>query len=184
MAAPLIDRAWATERLRVRDAQPTDVPRLTAIFNACSYAGEWDDTFTVVPESDVAALAAKSAQARGGCSSEPFTLQCLCDTASDEIIGYYHLTYRRPLENQVGVSMLVLDPAHQGRGFGAEAVRGIVAGLEALRSYRALVAKVYLKNWPAMRFWIGMGFTTVLRYLGDPVMAEGAYASILLERPL
>ena len=56
----LLPFRWETERLLMQDGQLEEVPRLTAIFNACSYVGPWDKTFQVVPEAEVAGLVTKS----------------------------------------------------------------------------------------------------------------------------
>jgi ribosomal protein S18 acetylase RimI-like enzyme len=62
--------------------------------------------------------------------------------------------------------MFVLHPDWQGKHLGREVVEGLAEQLRALE-YSAIWLRVYLKNWPALRFWITNGFTNILAYEGD-----------------
>jgi len=44
--------------------------------------------------------------------------------------------------------------------------------------------EVYLRNWPALRFWTNAGFTTIVAYEGDREPGEGRVARLMLARPL
>lgn len=177
----LIPDEWRTERLLIRDATIEEAPRLTAVVNACSYVSAWDPTFAPAPEPEVEALARRSIDSRG-CAGDLFTMQSI--RAGGEIIGYFHLMYNRPEPRLIGISMFVIHPDHQHHGYGREVVEGMIEQVGLLGSYDAMVARVYLKNWPAMQHWVKMGFATIMRYEGDPVMADGAFASLLLRLDL
>ncbi len=176
----LIPGEWRTRRTLIRDATIEETPRLAAVVNACSYVSAWDPTFAPAPESEVEALVRRSVDSRGG--GDLFTMQSI--RAGGEIIGYFHLMYNRPEPRLIGISMFVIHPDHQRHGYGREVVEGMIEQIRPLGAYDAMIARVYLKNWPAMQHWVKMGFATIMRYEGDPVMTDGALASLLLRRDL
>lgn len=177
----LIPDEWRTERLLIRDATIEEAPRLTAVVNACSHVAAWDPTFAPAPESEVEALVRRSIDSRGG-SADLFTMQSI--RAGGEIIGYFHLMYNRPEPRLIGISMFVIHPDHQRHGYGREIAEGMIEQVGILGAYDAMVARVYLKNRPAMQHWVGLGFTTIVRYEDDPVMTDEAFASLLLRRDI
>ncbi len=175
---------WTTPRLTIADGALEDVPRLTALFNACSYAEPWDPTFHVVEEDELHALIERSLS-----SAEAdlyFRLQAVRVTGQDDPIGYFHLFHwsgRLPQADTAFISMFVIDPAHQRQGYAQEAATGLAESL-ARCGYVAIWLHVYLKNWPALRFWVQQGFTHVVEYEGDPIHDESGHALLTLERRL
>ncbi len=182
---------WHTDRLVVRDAAIVDVPRLTAIFNACEYVGEWDETFYAI-EQDVMQRFVQQSMSDDEDFRE-FRLQCVLvrdslsqDSAlqdSSEIIGYFHCYHNLPKPHYFWISMFVFHPDFHDKGFGSEVVKGLCEQLTML-AYKALRTRVYLKNWTGLRFWIDAGFTSITQYKGDATFAADAYASLRLERAL
>jgi hypothetical protein len=41
-----------------------------------------------------------------------------------------------------------------------------------------------LKNWPALRFWLSLGFNKIAGIMGDETYSETTFASLILERDL
>lgn len=179
---PQLPAAWQTEHLRIRDSVPEDAPRLTAIFNACAYVGVWDETFQIVPESEVAGLVANSQSMDG--EHARFRLQAITVQQTGELVGYFHLYQGvRQDPGAVGISMFVIHPDHHGQRYGDEVAQGLWRQLHSL-GYRTVRLQVYLKNWPALRFWISQGFTTILRYEGAARLTPESYASLILAKEL
>jgi GNAT superfamily N-acetyltransferase len=175
---------WSTPRLTITDGALEDVPRLTAIFNACSYAAPWDPTFRVIEEKEVRPLIERSLSADE--ADLPFRLQAIRITGQDDPIGYFHLSHwspRLPQADTAFISMFVIDPAQQRQGYAQEVVAGLAECLAEL-GYVAIWLDVYLKNWPALRFWIQQGFTHIIEYDGAPTHSESAHASLILQRRL
>ncbi len=79
--------------------------------------------------------------------------------------------------------MFVMLPDFLGQKLAGVVVDALAEQL-AQAGYRAIWLHVYLRNWPALRFWTQHGFTTIVTYDGDKVMAEEAQARLRLERPL
>lgn len=177
----LLPPRWETARLVIEDGRSPDVSSLHAIFSACAYVAPWDDTFREVPLADLVALVNRSQTAVG--EDYRFKLQCVREKATGEIAGYFHVSHGAPEPHTVWISILVFHPDFQKQQYGRETIDGLCHQLLAL-GYEAIWLKVYLKNWPALRFWISNGFTKILKYEGDKTLTPSSYAAIRLERKL
>jgi ribosomal protein S18 acetylase RimI-like enzyme len=179
----VLAESWETDRLLVRDATMKDVPNLRNVFNACSYLGEWDNTFFEETEEAFIKLVSKSL----GLDHSPkdiFKMQSVSLRGVDAIIGYFHLFHDAPLPRKVWISMFVVHPHFQKNRYGSELAYGIWNQFKQIGDYEAIWLKVCLKNWPALRFWIDMGWQTIIHYEGDTVHADDTTASIVLEKKL
>jgi ribosomal protein S18 acetylase RimI-like enzyme len=176
---PLLPSEWKTTRLVVQDSQPADVPHLHAVFSACAYVEPWDPTFHPVPETDIAQLVENSVSM--GAEQYRFKLQCLRLHQNGQICGYFHLYHGVPQPHLAWISMFVLHPDFHGQRIGQEAVAGLADELRRC-GYPAIWLRVYLKNWPALRFWIEAGFTTVVKYEGKGSISAGAHSSLILAK--
>ncbi len=175
---------WSTERIRVKDSQLGDVPCLTQIFNSCHYIEQWDPTFHLVDEDEIRRLVEKSLVETG--VDRGFRLQRLETINGRESIGYFHVQHhsaRLPQPATAFISMFVIRPEHQGKQYAQEVVAGLAHQL-AERGYMAIWLQVYLKNWPAIRFWIQQGFNKIIEYDGEKQLSESAQATLTLEKRL
>jgi ribosomal protein S18 acetylase RimI-like enzyme len=170
---------WQTNRLTIQDGTPQDVPWLMTIFNACSHFGPWDPTFQIYPEETFAELVASSVDS--GMGNGRFQLQTL--RFQMHLIGYYHCYHHNPQPQTLFISMLVLHPNQQKEGFGTELVTTLAQQAKSC-GYQAIWLDVYLKNWPALRFWIKSGFTTIIEMDGAPQHNPTAHASLVLAKTL
>ena len=177
----LLPNCWQTERLVMMDATLADAPRLHTIFTACHYVEPWDPTFKLVPESELAELVNRSLVTEG--DNHRFKLQTIRTGAEGEMAGYFHLYHGVPQTYISSISMFVLHPDYQRHHFGQEVIAGLAEQLRKL-DYTTLSLRVYLKNWPALRFWIRAGFTTITQYDGDPTHTVTSQASLRLEKQL
>ncbi len=171
--------AWQTDRLTIQDGTLKVVPQLMAIFNACSHVGSWDPTFQVYPEGEFAGLVTKSMA--DGEGNGRFQLQAI--RHNDQPIGYFHCYHHHPQPNVLLISMFVLHPDHQKGGYGTELVAGLAQQARAA-SHHAIWLEVFLKNWPALRFWIKSGFTTIIDMDGAPQHDATNHASIVIAKTL
>ena len=81
------------------------------------------------------------------------------------------------------ISMFVLHPACQKGSFGTEIVAGLVQTAKAI-SHHAIWLEVFLKNWPALRFWIKSGFNTIIDIDGAPEHDATSHASMVIAKTL
>lgn len=170
---------WTTKRLVVRDTLADDVPILVDIFNACHYTEAWDPTFHLVEAPEIKKLVKRSLST----SDEHlgFRLQTLHLRRGEELCGYFHIFHGMPQPDLCWISIFVMHPNYQGQHLAREVVDGM-ADLLQKAGYRAIWLEVFLRNWPALSFWINAGFTTIIAYEGDKMMAEGKQARLILER--
>ncbi len=171
--------SWQTDRLHIADGVLENVPRLMAIFNACSHIGQWDPTFKIYPEEEFTGLVTKSIS--DGVGNGRFQLQTI--RQNDQIIGYFHCYHHNPHPHTLFVSMFVLHPDYQRGGFGTEFVQGLAQKVKAT-GYEAIWLEIFLKNWPALRFWIKSGFTTIIDMDGAPQHDATSHASIVVAKTL
>lgn len=182
MSMRTMPSAWETARLVVRDVAPEEAPLIHALASACADVAPWDPTFAPLPDDAEHRLLVERSLSPVEEGTPPFRLQTirLRDGAP---IGYYHLVHGGPEPEDAWISMLLIHPDHQGKGYGEELVERL-AGLLGELGYRAIKLDVYLRNWPALRFWTVRGFDTVVAVLGDRAHQEGAHARLRLRRGL
>lgn len=180
----LLPAQWTTERLIIADGVLDDVARLTALFNACSYVEPWDPTFHIVEEDELRQVIQNSLSTQE--DHRYFRLQGVRRAGDNNPIGYFHLSHwspRLPQANTAYISMFVIHPDFQGQRYAQEVVIGLADQLRQL-GYAAIWLQVYLKNWPALRFWFRQGFSHIIEYEGDPIHTASAHANLVLERRL
>jgi ribosomal protein S18 acetylase RimI-like enzyme len=177
----ILPESWGTDRLMVRDATMEDVPHLRNVFNACSYVGEWDNTFYEETEEAFIKLVSKSL-GLNHTANDIFKMQSVFLRGGADIIGYFHLFHDAPMPHRVWISMFVVHPHFQKKRYGSELAYGIWDQFRQLGEYEAIWLRVSLKNWPALRFWIDLGWRTIVHYEGDTVLADDTMAAIVLER--
>jgi len=179
----VLPHQWETDRLFIRDATMSDVPHLRKVFNACSYVGEWDNTFYEETEEAFIQLVSKSL-GLNHTAKDIFKMQSVTLRGMDSIIGYFHLFHDAPMPRKVWLSMFVVHPHFQKNHYGSELAYGLCNQIKQLGDYEAIWLKVCLKNWPALRFWIDLGWQTIVHYEGDTVHSENTMASVVLEKKL
>jgi RimJ/RimL family protein N-acetyltransferase len=136
----ILPDCWETDRLLVRDATMGDVPYLVNMFDACSYLGEWDNSYYDETEEAFIQLVSKSAGYNHH-SKDIFKMQCVTPIVGDSLIGYYHLFHDSPLPRKVWVSMFVVHPHFQKMHYGTELAYGILKQIKQLNDYEAIWIK-------------------------------------------
>jgi len=84
-----------------------------------------------------------------------------------------------PGECDLYIGLFAVDPSWRGQGYGKELVNGIIS-LAVSLSYETVRAAVDLKNWGALRFWVGCGFKETVKFSGDREYGEKAHARMEL----
>ena len=175
--------AWQTERFLIQNVAPAETGRLREVYNSCHYVEPWDKTFYLVSEEEIAELVNDSL-AFGRTDRDRFQMQSIRQQESGEIIGYFHLSHGRPHPHVAFISMFVVQRDHQKERVGAEVTAGLWDQLRQAGECTAVWLNVYLKNWPAIRFWLNTGFNTIIDYDGDPILTDTSHADLTLEKKL
>ena len=177
---------WTTDRLIIRDSSLDEITRLRDIFNANASVGQqgWDPTFTIIDEQEIEGHVQRS-DTREEPGHENFQMQTIFEQESGAMIGYYHVYHGVPQHPMWGfISMFVLHPDQQKHGYGREVMEGVFDQARTLGDRDALGARVYLKNWPALRFWVGQGFDHIEKMDGDKTHSDATQASLVLVKLL
>lgn len=105
------------------------------------------------------------------------------DMENRDAVGILSCYFGYPTPATMFIGSLFLRPICQRRGFGHE----IVADLEqraASIGFSEARAGVGLKNWPALRFWTGCGYSRITKIKGDPEFSAASLANVELLKDL
>ena len=173
--------AWSEGQIAVRAVEAAQTPALHAAFLECAEAAALDPTFAEVPESEIAELVERSAadasQERG------FRMRSIHVGPAGELAGYFHLMEDVPAAGDAWLSILAIRPRFRRSGIGTAVVARLKRELAAM-GFRFALARVYLANVPALRFWMPQGFTEVVPHRGDYVGSDLGKACIVLRASL
>ena len=177
----MVTLAWSEGRIAVRAVEPSQTPALHAAFLECSDAAAVDPTFAEVPEREIAELVQRSvaedSQERG------FRMRSIHVGTAGDLAGYFHLMEDVPATGNVWLSILAIRPRFRGSGVGTAVVARLKQELAA-RGFPFALARVYLANVPALRFWMRQGFTEVVPHRGDYVGRELGKTCLVLRASL
>lgn len=174
---------WSTKNLLIENTTLNEVTKLLEIFNACSYVEKWDKTFKPESEETFIKMISKNLTQVEG-TNKIFQIQSFHLKENSEVVGYFHLHYGVKASDIVMISMFVIHPKYQGKHFGTEIIIELIKQIKKLGTYNSILVEAYLKNWPALQFWINVGFKTIIDYVGDKSYAEDTSASLILEKKI
>ena len=177
----MVQLAWSEEQTSVRAVTAAQTPALHAAFLECADAAALDPTFAAVPESEIAGLVARSeadaSRERG------FRMRSIHAGPGGELAGYFHLMEGVPAAGDAWLSILAIRPRFRRSGVGTEVAARLKRELAA-GGFRFALARVYLANVPALRFWMRQGFTEVVPHRGNYVGSDRGQPCIVLRATL
>lgn len=116
-------------------------------------------------------------------SLDKYRLKKVVLKETNEVVGFFDLYYGFPSVNHVYLSIFVIDAKNQKMHFGKEVVEGIIAeGIKS--SFEKIAIGVQLKNWKALKFWINVGFKSIMGYYGSSTLSDDNFAVLGLEKDL
>lgn len=102
---------------------------------------------------------------------------------NEVLIGFSDLYLGYPSDNTAWISLMVLDSHFRGNGYAKEAMDAIAQECRVI-GFKKIGIGVYLKNWPALKFWTTIGFDKITGISGDEDFGENAFAIVKLEKKL
>lgn len=177
-----LQNRWETSNLLVEDSTQAEIQNLQAIYDNCGYIGEWTGIEGEKPDYMQEEFDHKHLPPEG--KEEFHRLQSIKLKADNKIIGYTVLYHGFPDEKTLWIAILAIHTDYQGRHFGEEYVAGLVEEAKKLQGYEQIGLSVGVKNWPALRFWINNGFTTILKFNGDKIHSDKTFADLWLAQDL
>jgi len=161
---------------QLRPLGPPNIPEIQSLFERCAPFFELTEG---TPPGPNAAAEELVAHAPGKTAADTF---CLGAYVDDRLAAFANLSRDFPKPQEWWLGLLLLDPAHRGRGFGADVHEAIVQWIAAQNASTLWLA-VLTQNEPAHRFWLRMGYVERERqaYVGQYGLQSTA---ILMSRPL
>ena len=177
----MLPLSWSEDRVVVRAVASAHTPALHALLVECVDTVSLDPTFQEVAEREIGTLVERSviqeSQDRG------FRMRSLHVGPTDGLAGYFHLTEDLPRPGEVWISMLAIRPRFRRSGVGTAAMRSLLRILST-QGFCFGLARVYLTNVPALRFWTQRGFTEVTQHRGTYVDYDQDRPCVVLRAPL
>lgn len=176
----MLPSSWRTARLIVQDVVASDLELVLECLAESSDVAHLDPAFALAPRSELEALIARSLE-QVDPADRKFQMQILRLAGSGEVAGYWHFMAVPSRESAVGVSIMLVRPAHRRAGLGSELIASAVTGFHP--SKLEIWARVYLGNLPAIEFWSQLGFLTLARLADTYVLPPSDKPSIIVSRP-
>jgi ribosomal protein S18 acetylase RimI-like enzyme len=105
------------------------------------------------------------------------------DKVSNEAMGLLSVYRGYPTKETLYVGSLYFRQFWQRRGLGREVIEKL-EGRATEEGYQVISLVVGLKNWPALRFWVSLGFDRIVGIFGDNKSGKAAYANVELTKNL
>jgi RimJ/RimL family protein N-acetyltransferase len=172
----VMDNIWKTERTIIRNIDAKDIEDIQKVHDACKYVDEWADQENI-PVDSIEEMYLKSLKTENNQNNIVIIQTILFNK---DIIGFLKLNCFYPDEKSIWISILEIDPNYQKKGFGQEIIKTLFDRLRDLKLYKRIYLAVDIKNWPALRFWIQLGFNKINRMYGDNIYAIDKFASLVL----
>ena len=177
----MVPLAWSEGQTAVRAVSAAQTPALHAAFLECADAAELDPSFAPVPEGEIAELVARSEA--DASRDRGFRMRSIHAGPAGELAGYFHLMEDVPEPGDAWLSILAIRLRFRRSGVGTAVIARLKRELAA-GGFRFALARVYLANVPALRFWMRQGFTEVVPHRGDYVGADLGKPCIVLRATL
>ncbi|WP_105614989.1 GNAT family N-acetyltransferase [Vallitalea okinawensis] len=99
---------------------------------------------------------------------------------SSKLIGFYDLYHGYPEVTTLWIGMFLISSVFHKKGYGQEIINLIKKEAKEA-GYNKLGIGVYLKNWPALRFWTKCGFDKITGIHGHKEFSQDTFALLGLE---
>ena len=175
----LLPDTWDTERIQFRCSVVEEVPTLQAIHDACSYLKHWDGEYTDDPHHLHTLVTDPPLPPQGG-ERERFKILTMREKASSEIVGFLATYEGEPSPESLYIMTFFIHPTHQKQGFGRETFARFFPMVEEA-GFAKVTLCTALKNFPAVRFWTGLGVNRIVKVHGDKLCSETTHAQVDLE---
>ena len=177
----MLPRTWSEGQIVVRAVEIAQTPALHAVSMECVDTVGLDPTFAEVPESEIGELVEQSvadeSQERG------FRMRSIHVGPAEELAGYFHLMEDVPNAGDAWLSILAIRPRFRRSGVGTTLIKSLKGVLSA-QGFRFALARIYLANVPALRFWTQLGFTKIVPHRGDYIGHDLGKPCIVLRASL
>ncbi|MYL65162.1 GNAT family N-acetyltransferase [Bacillus hwajinpoensis] len=172
----LIPSLWGTARITIQDLRKSEILPVQKIYEQGSYLHEWDGGSG---DQDYAYRCFTDGDLPPNGSKEQYKIQVLRLKETDTIVGILTTYHGYPKSETFYINYLYIDKRYHKQGFGKEVISELLHLLKDAE-FEEVRANVAIKNWPALRFWTGLGLNTINGFYGDKEYRANHYADIEL----
>lgn len=177
-------KCWNTDRLQVRNLVKEDTPRLQEILTALYAKSNWGAVSLEEYQPDYFDCLLNRPELPPNGDLELVQNQVILKSEEQSCVGWMELYHGYPNEKTLWIGSLFFHPDGQGKNYGTEIIREVVNQAKQLNGYRSIQLGVYLRNWPALRFWKKVGFDKIVTYSGDKAFGLDKNCKVALELSL
>lgn len=177
----LLQSYWETERLFVRETEKRDLQTLISIFKDNIYALSTQGLDSRPEEFAADLLLHRDLPAVCDPGSEKTFL--VLDKRLGRVCGLLSYYCGYPNKDTLYIGSLFLLQKRQRQGLGRELIKTLEQ-LALSQGYAEARIAVGLKNWPALRFWLVLGFQHISKLSGAGQTPETGYADLELVKAL
>jgi diamine N-acetyltransferase len=177
-----IPLSWESENLLVRDTKKEELNELQVIYDNCDYIGKWTGLDNKKEQPMLAEFEHKHLPPKG--LKELHRLQGIHFKKENKLIGYFVFYHGFPHRTSFWIAVLAIHTDFQKNKFGQEVMEQLTKEIKNLSIYESIGLSVGIKNWPALRFWINTGFNEIIKFTGDKIYSEKAFADLWLSKKL
>ena len=171
-----------TERLIISDTVFEEVDELQKIYETGEYLAPWvGDSCT--PGYIEKCLTDPELPPGGGSDKKNCELKTVRKKDSEKIIGFLELYRGWPTDDNLYIPYFYLLPDVQGQGYGQKGMNWLFAAAKSC-GFTKIGLGVHLKNWPALRFWTALGFTTITKIQGNKIHSDHTFCIVGLQKNL
>jgi ribosomal protein S18 acetylase RimI-like enzyme len=174
-----LNSIWTSKRLIVEDIKLQEINAVQELYTTSSNLSRWDGR---EPDAEFINQCYLTGDLPPAGKKEDYKIQTIkLNIESRELIGFLSVYHGYPKDEIIYISFMCIGKQHQKQGYGQEIINQSIAELSLLQ-YKEIRVNVSLKNWPALRFWITLGFNQINGIFGDKEYAENTFSNIELSR--
>lgn len=164
-------------------AKKDDAHEITSLCNACHHLHSVDENF-ILREKEFFEDSIESSVHRENEKLYRSFSYCLKHNDEGALLGYFQCIADYPESGTMWINAMIINPHYQGKGIGREFIQSFEQKIYS-DVIKNLSLRVSLKNYPALRFWIANGFTSINRFQGEEFCtAENNGACFVLSKKL
>ena len=161
---------WTVVRAKIDDAD-----EITALYNACHYLYDVDENFIRREIEYYQEILGKIYHTEHDMHYASYCY-CLKNNETSRIMGYFQCIAHYPDNGTLWTSAMILHPEYHGKNIGKTFITSIEEKL-SIDTINKMSLRVSLKNYPALRFWLANGFTTILHFNAEQYYSSESNAA-------
>lgn len=167
--------------MRLSTMSENDAPKLQQLLKELYQKGNWELVSGEPYESDFFERTIKKPGLPPNGTIDSARRFSIRDKRSGDYIGWLGVYYGFPRKGCLWISEFFFAPTSQGHGYGQELAWDLIQKTKQRKSFDAIQLGVFLKNWPALRFWSQIGFNKMVRFGGDKEYGPDKNCTVALE---